>query len=100
MLFYQANQDGDALSDFINQNKLQLQNEGLTAFIGVEGLKNETYFSHRKALREYLNCHKEILEYLRDNLEPIKRGHSHKVILTINSTLSIALHLMHTMRPI
>jgi hypothetical protein len=74
LLFYQAKQDGDALSDFINQNKLQLQNEGLTAFIGVEGLKNETYFSHRKALREYLNSHKEILEYLRDNLKPIKRG--------------------------
>lgn len=74
LLFYQANQDGDALSDFINQNKLQLQNEGLTAFIGVEGIKNETYFSHRKTLREFLNSHKEILEFLRDNLEPIKRG--------------------------
>ena len=74
LLFYQANQDADALSDFINQKKLQLQNEGLSIFIDAEGLIDETYFSHRKALGEYLNSHKEILEYLRDNFEPIKRG--------------------------
>jgi hypothetical protein len=74
LLFFQANQDADALSDFINQNKLQVRSEGLTAFIDVEGIKNETYFSHRKALRDFLSSHKEILEYLRDNLEPIKRG--------------------------
>jgi len=73
LLFYQANEDADALSDFINKNKPQLRNEGLTAFIDIEGIKDETYFSYRKALREYLSSHKELLEYLRDNLEPIKR---------------------------
>jgi hypothetical protein len=74
LLFYQANQDSDTLSNFINQNKMQLQKEGLTVFIDMEGLINETYFSHREALREYLNAYKEMLEYSRDKFEAIKRG--------------------------
>lgn len=74
LLFYQANQDSDALSDFINQNRLQLRKEGLSMFIDMEGLRNETYFSHRKALREYLNTYKEMLEYSRDNYEAIMQG--------------------------
>jgi len=74
LLFFQANEDSDRLSDFINKNKMQLLKEGLGAFIEMEGLIDEAYFSYRKALREYLNSHKEILEYLRDNFEPIKRG--------------------------
>jgi len=71
LLFYQANQDADDLSNFINQNKIQLGKEGLSAFIEMEGLIDETYFSHRKALREYLNTYKEMLEYSRDNYEAI-----------------------------
>jgi hypothetical protein len=74
LLFFQANEDSDRLSDFINKNKMQLLKEGLGVFIEMEGLIDEAHFSYRKALREYLNSHKDILEYLRDNFEPIKRG--------------------------
>jgi beta-phosphoglucomutase-like phosphatase (HAD superfamily) len=71
LLFYQANQDSDDLSDFISQNKIQLQKEGLDVFLDMEGLISETYFTHRKALREYLNTYKAMLEYSSDNFEEI-----------------------------
>lgn len=74
LLFYQANHDSDDLSDFISQNKIQLQKEGLNVFLDMEGLISETYFSHRKALREYLNSYKAMLEYSRDNFEAIIKG--------------------------
>lgn len=74
LLFYQANQDSDDLSDFISRNKIQLQKEGLGVFLDMEGLRSETYFTHRKALREYLNKYKAMLEYSTDNLEAIIKG--------------------------
>ena len=74
LLFYQANQDSDDLSDFISQNKIQLQKESLDVFLDMEGLRSETYFTHRKALREYLNTYKAMLEYSRDNFEEIIKG--------------------------
>lgn len=74
LLFYQANQDSDDLSDFISRNKIQLQKEGLGVFLDMEGLRSETYFTHRKALREYFNKYKAMLEYSTDNLEAIIKG--------------------------
>jgi len=74
LLFYKANQDSDDLSDFISQNKIQLQKEGFDVFLDMEGLRSETYFTHRKILREYLNTYKAMLEYSRDNFEAIIKG--------------------------
>lgn len=74
LLFYQANQDSDDLSNFISQNGTQLRKEGLHVFVDMEGLRNETYFSHRKALRDYLNIYKDMLEFSRDNYEAIIQG--------------------------
>lgn len=69
LLFYQANEDSDNLYDFISRNKTQLRREGLDVFLDMEGLRSETYTIYRKALREYLNTYKTMLEYSRDNFE-------------------------------
>ena len=71
LLFYEANKDSDALSDYINKHKTELRKDGLDAFIDIEGLSGKTYFSHRKALREYLNDYRSMLEYSGDNFEAL-----------------------------
>jgi hypothetical protein len=74
LLLYQANQDADDLSDFINENKKQLQKEGLDVFLNTEGLRSETFFTNRKALREYLATYKAMLDYSKDNFDSIVKG--------------------------
>jgi len=71
LLFYQANEDSDILSAFISKNKIQLQKGNLHIFVDMEGVIDETYFTYRKAFREYLNAYKATLEYSRDNFEAI-----------------------------
>jgi hypothetical protein len=74
LLFYQANQDFDRLSMFRKQNRTQLLKEGFHVFVDAEGLMGEEYFSHRKALREFLHVYKAMLEYARDNFDGIMQA--------------------------
>lgn len=74
LLFYQGNQDSDNFFNFINENKTQLEKDFLHMFGVIEGLRNETYFSSQKALEDYLNAYKTMLEYSRNNFEAIIQG--------------------------
>lgn len=73
-LLLQANKDSDTLTNYINKHKKELQDEGLDIFIEMEGLVGKTYFFYGRALREYLDTYKMMLEYIRDNYNSILRG--------------------------
>jgi len=73
-LYFKANQDSDLLSEFILKNKTRLKKNNMSAFIDMEGLINEMYYTHRKALGNFLKAYKTMLEYFKDNLDDIAQG--------------------------
>lgn len=73
-LLLQANKDSDTLTNYINKHKKELHDEGLDIFIEMEGIIDKTYVFHRRALKEYLDSYKMMLEYSRDNYNSILRG--------------------------
>ena len=67
----QANIDSDTLTNYVNKHRNELHNKGLDIFVEIEGLIGETYASHHRALKEYLDTYKAMLEYSRNNFDAI-----------------------------
>jgi hypothetical protein len=74
MLYFKANQASDNLSNFIIKNKQRLIKSKLNVFIDIEELANDKYYTHRKALGDYINSYKIMLEYLKDNYSAVAQG--------------------------
>ncbi len=73
-LYFKANQDSDLLSEFILKNKTRLKKNKMSAFIDMEGLINEAYYTHRKTLGNFLKAYNTMLKFMRDNFDDIAKG--------------------------